>query len=141
MEVISEGVIMLNIKAAFSGFSVNDQAKAKQFYSDVLGFKLNNEDMGLNFDLPGGGKVFVYEKPDHQPATYTMLNLVVDDIDQVVDQLTSKGVTFEHYDNMPGTQDDKGIMRGGGANTGPSIAWFKDPAGNILSVIEDDGRE
>lgn len=125
---------MLKAKAAFSGFSVDDQAKAKEFYTEVLGLKLDNEEMGLNFELPNGGKVFVYPKDDHKPATFTILNFVVDDIDEAVEELTSQGVTFEHYDNMT---DEKGVARGKEQNMGPNIAWFKDPAGNILSVLED----
>jgi catechol 2,3-dioxygenase-like lactoylglutathione lyase family enzyme len=128
---------MLKAKAAFSGFSVNDADKAKDFYENTLGLKLSDDKMGLDFDLPGGGHLFVYEKSDHQPASYTALNFVVEDIDAIVDELSGKGVKFEVYDNMPGKQDNKGIMRGKAANQGPDIAWFKDPAGNILSVIQD----
>jgi predicted enzyme related to lactoylglutathione lyase len=128
----------MKVNAVFSGFSVDDQAKAKDFYTNIVGLTLDSEEMGLNFKLPQGGTVFVYEKPGHQPATYTALNLVVDDIDAAVDELTSKGVTFEHYDNMPAKQDEKGIMRSPDpAKYGPSIAWFKDPAGNILAVLQD----
>ncbi|HEY5442533.1 MAG TPA: VOC family protein [Candidatus Saccharimonadales bacterium] len=117
--------------AAFSGFSVDDQAKAKEFYSDVLGLKVDEDAMGLHLHLPGGAEVFVYSKDDHQPATFTILNFVVDDIDQAVDDLKDKGVTFEQYDMT----DDKGIARGIAAKQGPDIAWFKDPAGNILSIL------
>jgi catechol 2,3-dioxygenase-like lactoylglutathione lyase family enzyme len=127
---------MLSLKAIFSGFSVNDIEKAKQFYSETLGLKLTDDTMGLNFELPGGGSMFIYPKDDHQPATFTILNLVVDDIDGAVNELTSKGVSFEHYDNMPAKQDEKEILRGLAANQGPDIAWFKDPAGNILSVLQ-----
>jgi len=124
--------------SVFSGFSVSDMAKAKDFYVSTLGLELADEQMGLRFKLPGGGTVFVYEKPDHQPAVFTILNFVVEDIDTAVDELTSKGVTFERYPDMPGTQDDKGIMRSNDPGYGPSIAWFKDPAGNILSLIQAD---
>jgi hypothetical protein len=86
--------------------------------------------------LPGGSTVFAYSKPDHQPATFTILNLVVDDIDAAVDELTRRGVRFEHYDTGPKT-DEKGILRGRAQNRGPDIAWFKDPAGNFLSVIQN----
>lgn len=127
----------MDIKAAFAGLAVDDQAKAKQFYSKVLGLKLLDDSMGLHFELPGGGQIFIYPKPDYEPASYTAFNLVVSDIDQAVDALTGQGVTFERYDNVPAAQDSKGIMRSGQANTGPSIAWFKDPAGNIISVIQD----
>ena len=126
---------MLEVQAAFSGFSVNDLAKARQFYSETLGLHLKDETMGLQFDLPGGGGVFIYEKPDHQPATYTMLNLVVSDIDAVVDELVNRGVQFEKYESGPVKTDEKGVARGKAANMGPDIAWFKDPAGNILSVL------
>jgi catechol 2,3-dioxygenase-like lactoylglutathione lyase family enzyme len=129
---------MLSLKAIFSGFSVNDIEKAKQFYSETLGLKLTDDTMGLNFELPGGGSMFIYPKDDHQPATFTILNLVVDDIDGAVNELTSRGVSFEHYDNMPAKQDEKEILRGLAANQGPDIAWFKDPAGNILSVLQSD---
>jgi len=129
---------MLKAQAAFTGFSVDDQAKAKEFYTNVLGLKLSDETMGLNFDLPGGGKLFVYPKDDHQAASYTALNFVVEDIDEAVDELSSAGVKFEQYDMGGGAKtDDKGIMRGKAANQGPDIAWFKDPAGNILSVLQD----
>ena len=127
--------------AAFSGFSVNDLAKAKQFYTGTLGLELADERMGLQLKLPGGGQIFVYEKGDHQPATYTMLNFVTDDIDEAVDQLSAAGVSFEHYDNMPMHQDEKGIARGLSAGQGPDIAWFKDPAGNILAVLQDSGNK
>jgi catechol 2,3-dioxygenase-like lactoylglutathione lyase family enzyme len=127
---------MLKAQAAFSGFSVDDLDKAKDFYTNVLGLELADETMGLNFKLPRGGTVFVYSKPDHQPATYTMLNLVVENIDAAVDELTKNGVIFERYGNMPAEQDEKGILRGRAAGQGPDIAWFKDPAGNILSVLQ-----
>jgi catechol 2,3-dioxygenase-like lactoylglutathione lyase family enzyme len=128
---------MFKAQAAFSGLSVDDQAKAKDFYTKTLGLELSDESMGLNFKLPGGGGLFIYPKDDHQPATFTVLNFVVDDIDAAVDKLTAGGVKFEHYDNMPAPQDDKEILRGLAASQGPDIAWFKDPAGNILSVLQD----
>lgn len=128
---------MFKAQAAFSGLSVDDQAKAKDFYTKTLGLELSDESMGLNFKLPGGGGLFIYPKDDHQPATYTALNFVVTDIDEAVDELTAAGVKFEHYDNMPAPQDEKGIARGLTAKHGPDIAWFKDPAGNILSVLQD----
>jgi catechol 2,3-dioxygenase-like lactoylglutathione lyase family enzyme len=128
---------MFKAQAAFSGLSVDDQAKAKDFYTKTLGLELSDESMGLNFKLPGGGGLFIYPKDDHQPATFTVLNFVVEDIDAAVDKLTASGVKFEHYDNMPAKPDDKGILRGLAANQGPDIAWFKDPAGNILSVLQD----
>lgn len=128
---------MLQAKAAFSGFSVDDLAKAKEFYTGTLGLELADDKMGLQLKLPGGGQVFVYDKPDHQSASFTILNFVVDDIDAAVDELISGGVTMERYDNMPAPQDEKGILRGRGANQGPDIAWFKDPAGNILAILQN----
>jgi catechol 2,3-dioxygenase-like lactoylglutathione lyase family enzyme len=128
---------MDQITAAFSGFSVNDKEKAKEFYVSTLGLELLDETMGLRFKLPSGGAVFVYEKQDHQPATFTILNFIVKNIDAAVDELVKRGVSFEHYDNAIKT-DEKGIARGKSSGMGPDIAWFKDPAGNILSVIEED---
>jgi catechol 2,3-dioxygenase-like lactoylglutathione lyase family enzyme len=127
---------MFKAKAAFGGFSVDDLAKAKEFYSATLGLKVDDQGVGLSLHLPGGGMVFVYPKPDHQPATFTILNFEVDNIDETVDELTNRGVQFEHYRDGPKT-DEKGILRGREKKMGPDIAWFKDPAGNILSVIED----
>ena len=125
---------MFKAKLAFSGFSVNDLAKAKEFYSETLGLKADNEGVGLRIHLPGGGTAFAYPKDDHQPATFTMLDFVVDDIDEAVDELKSRGVNVERYAGMP--QDEKGIMRGISQNMGPDIAWFKDPAGNMLAVLQ-----
>jgi catechol 2,3-dioxygenase-like lactoylglutathione lyase family enzyme len=116
---------------AFSGFAVPDLAKAKEFYGDTLGVKTSEEYGLLTLHIAGDRDVLVYPKPDHAPATYTILNFPVDDIDNVVDQLTARGVQFERYDGME--QDEHGIHRGGG----PYIAWFKDPAGNILSVLQE----
>jgi hypothetical protein len=96
--------------------------------------------MGLTLALPNGGQIFVYPKPDHQPATFTILNFVVNDVDEAVEELKNRGVTFEHYEGELST-DEKGIARGRAAGMGPDIAWFKDPAGNILSVLEDDKKE
>ncbi len=128
---------MFKPQAVFSGISVNDIAKAKEFYNKTMGLELDNEEMGLQFKLPGGGALFVYDKQDHQPATFTVLNFVVSDIDQAVDELTNQGVQFERYDNMPAPQDEKGVLRGLAANQGPDIAWLKDPAGNILAVLQE----
>ena len=128
---------MFKAQAAFAGLSVNDLAAAKEFYTKTLGLELADDQMGLNFKLPGGGGLFVYPKEDHQPASYTALNFAVEDIDEAVDALVAAGVKFEHYDNMPAKPDERGIMRGLTANQGPDIAWFKDPAGNILSVLQD----
>jgi len=115
---------------AFSGFSVDDIPAAKAFYADTLGVDVGEENGMLHLHIAGDRDTLVYPKPDHTPATYTILNFPVDDIDAAVDELASRGVLFEHYPVV----DDKGIMR----NEGPPIAWFKDPAGNILSVIQLD---
>src|SRR5688572_27082329 len=115
---------MFKAKAAFSGFSVDDLAKAKVFYAETLGLKVDEEGVGLRLHLPGGGTVFAYPKDDHQPATFTILNFVVDNIDEAVAELTSRSVQFEHYEGIP--IDQKGILRGLSLNMGPDIAWFKD---------------
>lgn len=124
--------------SAFSGFSVNDKQKAQDFYAETLGLTVNDNGMGLEIQLPGeSGHVFCYDKgADHKPATFTILNFIVNDINAAVDELVKRGVAFDRYD-MPGDQDERGIMRGKAANMGPDIAWFKDPAGNVLSVIEN----
>jgi catechol 2,3-dioxygenase-like lactoylglutathione lyase family enzyme len=126
---------MFTPKAAFSGFSVNNLEKAKEFYTNALGLTLKDEKMGLSFALPGGGSVFIYQKDNHVPASYTALNFVVESIDAAVTDLKSKGVTFEMYEGMH--QDENGIARGIAAHMGPDIAWFTDPAGNILSVLQE----
>ena len=126
---------MLKVKAAFSGFSVDDLAKSNEFYTKILGLKVDDEGMGLRLHLPDGGTVFIYPKHDHQPATFTILNFVIENIDEAVDELKSRGVSFERYEGSP--QDEKGILRGRSQQMGPDIAWFKDPAGNILSVLQD----
>jgi catechol 2,3-dioxygenase-like lactoylglutathione lyase family enzyme len=124
--------------AAFSGFSVKDLSKAKKFYTDVLGLTVVEEKgMGLQLNLPQGGQVFVYDKSNHVPATYTILNFVVDNIDDAVEELTKKGVKFEQYHMKEMPQDEKGILRGLAAHMGPDIAWFLDPAGNILAILQE----
>ena len=122
---------------AFSGFSVDDVAKARAFYADTLGVDATEENGMLTLRLAGGNNVLVYPKDNHEPASYTVLNFPVDDIEAAVDQLTSRGVSFERYEGTPLETDAKGIFRGGG----PLIAWFTDPAGNVLSVIEGPGPE
>jgi len=119
---------------AFSGFSANDIEAAKRFYGETLGLSVSEEMGGLGLHLGGGGEVFVYPKDDHAPASFTVLNFPVEDIDAAVDRLTKAGVRFEHYSGEIET-DEKGIARSRGE--GPNIAWFKDPAGNILSVLEE----
>ncbi len=128
---------MLKAQSTFGGFSVNNLDNAKQFYTQILGLVVDDETMGLRLKLPNNGSLFIYQKDDHEPAKFTILNFVVENIDEAVDELTKLGVNFEHYDNMPAKQDDKGILHGLSANQGPDIAWFKDPAGNILSVIQE----
>ncbi len=115
---------------AFSGFSVDDIPAAKEFYENILGLDVGEENGMLHLQTAGDRDTLVYPKPDHSPATFTILNVPVVNTDTAVDELTSRGVTFERYP----IADDKGIMRDGG----PPIAWFKDPAGNILSVIQLD---
>ena len=123
---------MLADSKAFSGFAVPDVAEARQFYGETLGLRVSEEHGMLQLHLAGGGDVIVYPKPDHTPASYTILNFPVDDVEATVDALTGRGVRFERYQGLD--QDDKGIQRGGG----PLIAWFKDPAGNVLSIIAQD---
>ena len=114
----------------FSGFSVDDLDKARHFYGDTLGIETSEQYGLLTLHLAGGRDTLVYPKPDHAPATYTILNFEVDDIDQAVDGLAARGVQFDRYDGLG--QDEKGINRAGG----PYIAWFRDPADNILSVLQ-----
>jgi catechol 2,3-dioxygenase-like lactoylglutathione lyase family enzyme len=125
------GDAMFRDTKAFSGFSVNDIQKAKEFYGEILGLEVSETHGLLSLHLAGGTTILVYPKPNHIPSTFTILNFPVADIEEAVDQLTRKGVRFERYEGDLKT-DDKGIFRGGG----PLIAWFKDPAGNILSVLE-----
>ena len=127
-------IAMLVFNAVFSSFSVDDLDRAKAFYQDLLGIQIEESPAPmslLTLKLPGGHTVMIYPKPNHQPATFTILNFKVDDIDKTVDELIKEGIVFEQYSGEIKT-DAKGIMRG----NGPAIAWFKDPAGNILSVIE-----
>ena len=121
---------MFRTSQAFSGFSSNDVARAREFYEGTLGLEVTEENGMLNLHLAGGGRVIVYPKPNHEPATFTVLNFPVDVIDATVDRLIAAGVRFEHYEGLD--QDERGIARA----YPPPIAWFKDPAGNILSVIQ-----
>jgi predicted enzyme related to lactoylglutathione lyase len=125
---------MLRNSAAFSGFTVDDVTTAKAFYVDVLGLDVTEEHGMLTLNLANDRPTLVYPKSDHVPATFTILNFPVDDIDAAVDQLTARGVDFVRYDGVP--QDDKGVMRGLEHNRGPNIAWFNDPAGNIFAVLQ-----
>ncbi|MFJ8106654.1 VOC family protein [Streptomyces sp. NPDC096132] len=118
---------------AFSGFAVDDIDAARKFYGETLGLRVSEENGMLTLHIAGDRNILVYPKPDHTPATYTILNFPVDDIEAAVDELTGRGVRFERYDHLGA--DDKGIFRGGG----PLIAWFTDPAGNVLSVLQEPG--
>jgi catechol 2,3-dioxygenase-like lactoylglutathione lyase family enzyme len=117
---------------AFSGFSVDDVPEARKFYGETLGLRVSEEYGMLSLHIAGEQDILVYPKPDHTPATFTILNFPVDDIEKAVDELAERGVRFERYDDS--NTDEKGIYRG----QGPLIAWFKDPAGNILSVLQQD---
>lgn len=125
---------MLQNTKSFCSFSVDDMAKAKSFYGKTLGLDIREDKKMpglLHLEVNGGTEIMIYTKPDHSPATFTILNFQVENLEKIVDELTAKGVKFEHYDGELKT-DEKGIFRGGG----PKIAWFKDPAGNILSILE-----
>lgn len=117
---------------AFSGFSVDDIEGARQFYEGTLGLNVTEENGMLGLHIPDGGNIMIYPKPDHTPATFTILNFPVEDIDRAVDDLTGRGIEMVRYQGM--NQDEKGIMRD---DYSPPIAWFLDPAGNVLSVLED----
>ena len=116
---------------AFSGFAVDDVGKAREFYGATLGLRTSEQNGLLTLHLAGDRDTLVYPKPDHVPATYTILNFPVDDVEKAVDELTARGVSFERYEGFE--QDERGIMRG----EGPPIAWFTDPAGNLLSVLQE----
>lgn len=124
---------VLNATKAFQSFSVDDIAKARSFYHDTLGLDVADKPEGLEITVGDDNKVFVYPKPNHEPATFTILNFLVDNVDTAVDQLKSTGVRFEQYDLPNIKTDERGIARDTG---GPAMAWFKDPAGNILSVLQ-----
>jgi catechol 2,3-dioxygenase-like lactoylglutathione lyase family enzyme len=134
LERAKGGCAMFKDTKAFSGFSVNDLAAAKAFYSQTLGLEVEDSPAGLMLRIAGGNGTLIYPKADHTPATYTILNFPVVNIDQAVDALTSNGVAFESYANLT---DERGIARGIATQQGPDIAWFKDPAGNILSVLQE----
>ncbi len=127
---------MLKDSQTFSGFSVNDIPTAKEFYQDVLGLEVEQNEMGLELKLKNSNNIFVYEKEDHQPATFTVLNFIVEDINSAIDKLVERGVVFEQYEGMPAEQDERRVLRGLAVNEGPDIAWFKDPAGNIFAVLQ-----
>ncbi|ETD34564.1 VOC family protein [Williamsia sp. D3] len=125
---------MLDINNAFSGFAVKDIEEARSFYSETLGLEVEDGPMGLlNLHLTGSTNVLVYPKPDHEPAVFTILNFEVPDIDAAVTALTERGVEFDRYDDFD--QDERGVFRGSRNDQGPDIAWFRDPSGNVLSII------
>lgn len=127
---------MVEFEHGFSGFSVTDVEEAKRFYGGTLGLPVELNDMGiLTITLPGGTDVIAYPKDDHVPAVFTVLNLVVDDISSAVDALAAEGVSMERYEGMP--QDDAGIMRGRSVGRGPDIAWFTDPSGNVIALMQN----
>lgn len=117
---------------AFSSFSVKDLDEAKKFYGQMLGLPVSESDEGLILQTKGGIDVFIYQKPDHTPATFTVLNFIVDDVDRAVNELTKLGIRFQIYDKGDLKTDDRGVFQGK-----PKIAWFKDPAGNFLSILEN----
>lgn len=133
---------MQKIKEVFSSFSVDDLAKAKQFYGETLGLTVEDGKMGLilhmvgpkGAPLGGDGTVYIYPKENHEPATFTVLNIEVEHLEEAIDELNESGVEFERYEGMG--QDEKGIVHGRAAGHGPDIAWFKDPAGNVVAILE-----
>ena len=124
---------MLGDSKSFSGFSVDDIQKAKEFYGQTLGLKVSESHGLLTLHFAGGNNVLIYPKPNHAPATFTVLNFPVGNVDKAVDELAKRGVRFEIYNTPDIKTNEKGIMRG----KGPTIAWFKDPAGNIFSVLDE----
>ena len=125
---------MLTDSHAFSGFSADDIAKAREFYAGTLGLEVTEANGMLTLRLAGGGRVLIYPKDDHRPASFTVLNFPVADIDRAADELAAAGVSFERYEGMP--HDERGVVHPPKPEYGPPIAWFKDPAGNILSILE-----
>jgi predicted enzyme related to lactoylglutathione lyase len=126
---------MENIKEVFSSFSVDDPAKAKTFYSQVLGLDVEDGKMGLVLHMTDGGTVYIYPKENHEPATFTVLNIRVENLEAAIEELRKNSVELEHYEGMG--QDDSGVLRGKASGHGPDIGWFKDPAGNIVSILEN----
>ncbi len=127
---------MITHASTFSSFSVDSLEKAKTFYGDTLGLAVEETKEGLSLKLKGGA-IFIYEKKDHEPASFTVLNFVVSDIDEAADELSDAGVSLERYDMGEMKPDEKGIYRGSESNEGPDIAWFLDPAGNVLSIVSN----
>lgn len=127
---------MLEHSRTFGGISVDDVEAARAFYGGVLGFPTHDEMGGLRVELPGGAELWVYGKPDHEPATFTVLNFVVPDIDVAVAELNGAGIETKIYPDEDFPTDERGIARGRAVNQGPDIAWFRDPAGNVLAVLQ-----
>jgi catechol 2,3-dioxygenase-like lactoylglutathione lyase family enzyme len=129
---------MLKDSPAFSGFSVKNLDETKRFYSQVLGLEVTQDTMGLKLFTAHNSPTFIYLKEDHKPADFTILNFPVENIDKTIDELVSKGIEFKQYDLGNGAKTDaKGVLRGLSANMGPDIAWFEDPSGNVLSILQD----
>lgn len=129
---------MLTFEKTFSSISVDSLERARSFYGEVLGLEVEEvEGMGLRLHLGKGAETFIYPKPDHQPATFTVLNFVVENIDTAMDRLKARGVKFIRYNNDELPQDEDGVLRGRSFGRGPDIAWFEDPAGNILSILQE----
>jgi catechol 2,3-dioxygenase-like lactoylglutathione lyase family enzyme len=131
--IAAKETIMLTDSKAFSGFSVNDVPQARRFYEETLGLRVTESNGMLTLHIAGDRDVLVYPKDDHTPASFTILNFPVSDVESAVDDLSKRGVQFERYPDMEADMDEKGIFHGGG----PLIAWFTDPAGNVLSVLQD----
>jgi catechol 2,3-dioxygenase-like lactoylglutathione lyase family enzyme len=138
---VESGYAMFEDSRPFSGISVDDIGAAKRFYGEVLGFPFHAAMGGLRVELPGGATLWIYPKPNHVPATFTVLNFPVADIEAAVDALQAKGVDTRIYDQHLFHTDDRGISRGIAAGRGPDIAWFRDPAGNVLAVLKDPPSE
>lgn len=132
---------MFETSQAFSGISVDSIPAARRFYGETLGFGVQEQMGGLHVALPGGSDLWIYPKPNHQAATYTVLNFPVDDIDAAVQALNDKGVATKIYDDHLLHTDERGIARGRAGGFGPDIAWFRDPAGNVLAVLDDGGTQ
>ena len=126
-------LIMFKNTKAFSSFSVNNIQAAKDFYAQILELDIEEKDGGLSINISGGNPIMVYQKDNHEPATFTVLNFPVDDIEKSVDELTAKGVVFEQYDTPDIKTDEKGVSKW---ENGPSMAWFKDPAGNVFALMQ-----
>lgn len=138
MEVLKKEPIMLTYNHTFSSFPVDELPKAKTFYGEILGLKIKDMGkMGLSIYLKENCRVFIYPKVDHKPATFTVLNFAVDDIDATMTSMKQQGVQFVHYQNEQLPQDKNRILRGIKNDMGPDVAWFKDPAGNVLSILQE----